>query len=89
LALARIYPNKIHNAGYAFLKPDLPGARVLWEGQYDWSSNHAVHLYHRTMVEEKVRTNYTLAEILRLPIALGEIARHVVFGQKDACMETF
>lgn len=86
LALARIYPKLIHNAGYAFVKPDLPGVHDVWAGHYDWSQNHAVHLYYRSMVEGgQVRTNYTLSELMRLNSTLGEIARHIVFGSKDAC----
>ncbi|KAK7098038.1 uncharacterized protein [Littorina saxatilis] len=86
LALAKIYPKTIHNAGYAFIKPDLPGVREIWEGHYDWRENHAVHLYYRSMVEGKdIRTNYTLQELTRLNSTLGEISRHIVFGSKDAC----
>ncbi|KAL8584479.1 hypothetical protein ACOMHN_016800 [Nucella lapillus] len=86
LILARVYPKMIHNAGYAFIKPDLPGIREIWEGHYNWTTNHAVHLYYRSMVEGKqIRTDYRLSELLALNSSLGEIARHVFFGSKNVC----
>ncbi|XP_076446827.1 uncharacterized protein LOC143284078 [Babylonia areolata] len=87
--LARLYPHLIHNAGYAFVRPDLPDIREVWEGHYHWAPNHAVHLYFRSMLEgRQVRTDYTLHELLALNSSLGEIARHVVFGSKDACFSS-
>ena len=48
LKLSKHVPHLIHIADYAFIKPDYPGIIKVWTGEYDWSKQHAIHLYQRS-----------------------------------------
>ncbi|XP_025087379.1 uncharacterized protein LOC112560033 isoform X3 [Pomacea canaliculata] len=85
-ALSRKFPSMITNAGYAFVKPDLPAVGDVWIGHYDWSRNYAIHLYTRSVANWSLfPTQHTLESLVRLNASLGEIARYILFGDKHSC----
>ena len=79
--LAKLYPTLIHIENYSFIKPDIDGILEVYTGHYDWANNYAIHLYTRW-----IKKSYTIEELKFLNTSLGEIARQIMFGFSNLCI---
>ena len=64
-----------------FFRPDLWNiTKLLYEAHYDWSNHYALHLYYRR------NQKYFRGNFEQRNTTLGEIARHILFGDKKKCV---
>ena len=79
--LADKYPDIIHTEGYRFVQPNARNRHLIFDENYNWSDNYAIHLYIRYY------KNFTDEYVIRnLNTTLGAVARHVLYGNKELCM---
>ena len=80
--LAKKYPHLIHIEGFNFTRPNWPNRQQIFKGNYDWSTNYGMHLF------ERAYKNETTTEIIRtLNSTIGAVCRHVLFGNKEMCID--
>ena len=64
-----------------FFRPNLWNiTRLVYQGRYDWSNHYAMHLYYRR------NQKYFRGNFEQRNTTLGEIARHILFGDKKRCV---
>ncbi|XP_069130281.1 uncharacterized protein [Argopecten irradians] len=78
--LSKIYPDMIHVENKTFVRPDAGHTKDLFQNNFDWSNNYAIHLFMRYY--KKV---YSLTSIRTLNCTLGTVARFILFGHKELC----
>ena len=78
--LSKKYPNLIHVEGYNFTRPNWNQLPMIFEQNYDWSTNYAMHMYIRAYKKEA-----NIDIIRRLNTTVGSVCRHVLFGNKELC----
>ncbi|XP_060593020.1 uncharacterized protein LOC132747619 [Ruditapes philippinarum] len=80
--LSKQYPNLIHVEGYNFTRPNWQQVNLIFNQNYDWSTNYGMHLYIRWYKNE---TNNVIIRTLNTTI--GAVCRHVLFGNKELCVK--
>ena len=64
-----------------FFRPNLWNiTRLVYQGRYDWSNHYAMHLYYRR------NQKYFRGNFEERNTTLGEIARHILFGDRKRCV---
>lgn len=81
--LSKKYPNFIHVEEKTFVKPNAGELKMLFEQNFNWSKNYAIHLYVRFYKKYK----YNSDVIRTLNTTMGSLARHVLFGSKELCIQ--
>lgn len=72
---------KIHVVD-TFFRPNLYNITGLfYEGRYDWSNHYALHLYYRR------NQKYFKGNFEQKNTTLGDVARHILFGDKKRCLK--
>lgn len=80
--LSLMYPHLIHVEGFNFTKPGPGGIGLIQKENYDWTTNYAIHLYIRYYKKE------TDIDIIKsLNTTIGSVSRHVLFGDKELCLD--
>ena len=68
--------------GRIFCRPIYSQTKMIFDQNYDWSTNRGLHLYKRYS-----RKRHNFKDIRTLNITLGSLARYVLFGNKELCDE--
>lgn len=79
--LAREHPQLIHVEGYNFTRPNWQHVNLIFNTNYDFSTNYGMHMYIRWY---KNQTDSTVIRTLNTTV--GAVARHVLFGNKELCV---
>ncbi|XP_033742803.1 uncharacterized protein LOC117329158 isoform X2 [Pecten maximus] len=80
--LSKIYPDLIHVENKTFVRPDAGHTKDLFQNNFDWSKNYAIHLFMRYYKQV-----YSMISIRTLNCTMGAVARFVLFGHKELCIE--
>ncbi|XP_076088311.1 uncharacterized protein LOC143058747 [Mytilus galloprovincialis] len=78
--LSEKYPDLIHVENKTFVRPNYTQLRLLFEMNFDWSKNYAIHLYIRFY-----KFIHDFNDIRYLNTTIGSVARHVLYGSKELC----
>ena len=78
--IAQHHPHLIHIEGYNFTRPDTTSRVWIFERNFDWSINYAMHLFIRFY-----KRNASVDSIRRLNTTIGAVSRHILFGNKELC----
>jgi len=78
--LAMLYPNLIHVEERSLNRPNWKQheMRVLYLGKYDWSSNYAIHVWHRYL-PQGAKVPQGPGHINQAQTTLGEICRYILY----------
>ena len=91
--IARQLPDLIHIEGNRFTRPNGWQYYLIFDRNYNWSDNYAMHLYSRHFKEKYKNTNdwYRFNEygIGLMNITLGSVARHILYGNKELCVTNY
>jgi len=79
--LAKKHPDLIHVEGFNFTRPNWKDYKLIFDGNYDWSTNYGMHLYSRWY-----NTAIDVNIIRTLNTTLGSVSRHILFGNKELCV---
>ena len=88
--IAKQLPDTIHVESNRFTRPNGFQADLIYENNFDWSDNYAMHLFSRwyrspiSMYSSKFRFDENSIGLLN--ITLGSVARHILFGNKELCI---
>ncbi|KAL3836289.1 hypothetical protein ACJMK2_021726 [Sinanodonta woodiana] len=85
--LAKRHPKLIHVEGYNFTRPNWKSAGLIFNHNYNWSTNYAMHSYARILMTKYPDRNVNLTNIRYLNNTIGSISRHVLLGSKELCEE--
>lgn len=80
--LSKEHPSLIHVEGYNFTRPNWQQVGLIFNKNYDWSTNYGMHMYVRWYKNE---TNNVIIRTLNTTI--GSVCRHVLFGNKELCIK--
>ncbi|KAL3836288.1 hypothetical protein ACJMK2_021725 [Sinanodonta woodiana] len=83
--LASQHPELIHIDGYNFTRPSWQNMTWIFNRNYNWATNYAMHSYARMFVKEYPNRKVDLMSIRYLNTTIGSISRHVLFGSKELC----
>ncbi|XP_033730467.1 uncharacterized protein LOC117319860 [Pecten maximus] len=78
--LARQHPEWIHVEYMTFCSPDGEHRNQIFEGNYDWGKNFAMHLYIRFYTKI-----HNCADVRTLNTTIGAVARYVLYGSRKLC----
>ena len=89
--IAQQLPDTIHIEGYRFTRPNGFEMDLIYEQNFNWSDNYAMHLFSRWYgvsasgpLSDKFQFNEKTIGLLN--ITLGSVARHILFGNKELCV---
>ncbi|XP_060078856.1 uncharacterized protein LOC132558326 [Ylistrum balloti] len=80
--LSKVHPRLIHIENKTFVRPDASHKDDLFYNNFDWSKNYAIHLFMRFYKQV-----YSVTSIRTLNCTIGAVARFVLFGHKELCVE--
>ena len=83
--IAQQLPDTIHVEGHRFTRPSQ--MYLIYDQNFNWSDNYAMHLFsrwYRLAVAHKFQFNEKTIGLLN--ITLGSVARHILFGNKELCV---
>lgn len=80
--LSRKYPDLLHVENRTFIRPSYVELPLIYQRNFDWSQNYALHLYIRFH-----KGVYTFKDVRRLNTTMGSVARHVLFDTKEFCYD--
>ncbi|XP_060077341.1 uncharacterized protein LOC132556904 [Ylistrum balloti] len=80
--IARQHPEWIHVEYMTFCSPDGEHRNIIFEGNYDWGQNFAIHLYIRFYKKE-----HNCDDVRKLNTTIGAVSRHVLYGSRKLCLD--
>ncbi|XP_060072429.1 uncharacterized protein LOC132552283 [Ylistrum balloti] len=80
--LSQKHPHLIHVENKTFVNPDFEHVDLIFEENFDWRNNYAIHLFIR-----KYELEHNFTDIRHLNTTMGSVARHVLYGCKDICSD--
>ncbi|OWF40609.1 hypothetical protein KP79_PYT04486 [Mizuhopecten yessoensis] len=80
--IARLHPKWIHVEHMTFCSPNGENRNQIFEGNYDWGKNFALHLYIRFYKKE-----HSCADVRKLNTTIGAVARFVIYGTRKLCLD--
>ena len=88
--IAQQLPDTIHVEGNKFTRPNGYQIDLIYDKNFNWSDNYAMHLYSRwyrmpiSGLANKLK--FDEKHIGLLNTTLGSVARHILFGNKELCV---
>ena len=83
-SISRQLPDLIHVEGTRFTRPNGRHFDLLFDKNFDWSDNYAMHLFARWFGKQ-YGYRFDETTIGMLNITLGSVARYILFGNKELC----
>ena len=87
--IAEQLPGLIHIESNRFTRPNGFQLDLIYEQNYNWSGNYAMHLFSRWFRSDRNRDRFRFKfnedSIGLLNITIGSVARHILFGNKELC----
>ncbi|XP_052806612.1 uncharacterized protein LOC128235861 [Mya arenaria] len=81
--LAKKHPDLIHVEGYNFTRPSWKNVKLIFDANYDWSSNYGMHMYARWY-----RRPIDVTSMRTLNTTVGSVSRYILLGNKELCINT-
>ncbi|XP_069131786.1 uncharacterized protein [Argopecten irradians] len=81
--LLQRYPHLIHVENKTFVNPDFRHRSIIFDGNFNWSYNYAVHLYIRFYNLK----HFNFIDIRHLNTTIGSVARYVLYGHRELCSD--
>lgn len=78
--LSKKYPKLIHVEDKTFVRPNYLQLKLLFNKNFDWSKNFAIHLYKRYY-----KKRHNVQDIRTLNTTIGSVSRYVIYGDKALC----
>jgi hypothetical protein len=76
------FPDLIHVENKTFVRPNWTQLKLLFEKNFNWSKNYAIHLYVRFY-----KRFHTFMDVRRLNTTLGSVARYILYNNKELCLD--
>lgn len=78
--LSQKFPHLIHVENGTFVTPTYTNLPLIFDLNFDWSKNYALHLYIRFY-----KKSHTFDDIKYLNTTMGSVARFILYGSKELC----
>ncbi|XP_021344386.1 uncharacterized protein LOC110444323 [Mizuhopecten yessoensis] len=80
--LSQQYPHLIHVENNSFVNPDYDHVDMIFNGNFNWNNNYAIHLFIR-----KYDLEHNFTDVRHLNTTIGAVSRHVLFSCKELCSD--
>ncbi|XP_022321629.2 uncharacterized protein LOC111123532 isoform X2 [Crassostrea virginica] len=76
------YPHLLHVENKTFVRPNYTQLPLLFQKNFNWSKNYAIHLYIRFY-----KRMHTFIDVRRLKTTMGSVARYILYDTKELCFD--